>query len=77
MNNIELEIEITMKEFSDVSNAFQNVDVEKLPIELQIKTVTEYGNMLGAIKTFNNEIRKVVVAAAILGRTKWKKYKIY
>ena len=70
MNDITTDIENTMKEFSDACNDFQNVDVEKLPFELQIKAMTEFGNMLGAIKTFNNEIRKVVVAAAILGRTK-------
>lgn len=70
MNNIALEFENTMKEFTDVCAAIENVDVEKLPFELQLKLITEYGNLTSAIKSFTQEIRRVVVTAAILGRTK-------
>lgn len=70
MNNAILDFENTMKEFADVCAALENVDMEKLPFELQIKAITEYGNLTSAIKSFTQEIRKVVVTAAILGRTK-------
>ena len=70
MNNAISDFENTMKEFADVCAALESVDIEKLPFELQFKVLNEYGKLSSSVKNFTREIRKIVVAAAILGRTK-------
>lgn len=70
MNNAISDFENTMKEFADVCTALESVDIEKLPFELQFKALNEYGKLSSSVKNFTREIRKIVVAAAILGRTK-------
>ena len=70
MNNAISDFENTMKEFADVCEALESVDIEKIPFELQFKVLNEYGKLSSSVKNFTREIRKIVVAAAILGRTK-------
>lgn len=70
MNNFSLDIENTMKDLNEVCAMSENIDLGNLPLDLQIKALSEYGALIASIKTFNQEIRKIIIAASILGRIK-------
>ena len=59
----------TMKEFEEVIKIASNMNLENLPLDLQFSLLTQYAKLTKAIKNFNEETKKIIVMASILGRS--------
>lgn len=59
----------TMKEFEEVIKIASNMNLENLPLDLQFSLLTQYVNLTKAIRNFNEETKKIIVMASILGRS--------
>ena len=57
-----------LADFQDVSNRISTIDVNKLPIDLQLSLLNQYGKLAKAVEEFNNAVKKTIVVATILGR---------
>lgn len=57
-----------LADFQDVSNRISTIDVNKLPIDLQLSLLNQYGKLAKAVEEFNNEVKKTIVVATMLGR---------
>lgn len=63
------EVMQTMKEFEEVIKIASNMNLENLPLDLQFSLLIQYVNLTKAIKNFNEETKKIIVMASILGRS--------
>ena len=59
----------TMKEFEEVIKIASNMNLENLPLDLQFSLLTQYVKLTKVIKNFNEETKKIIVMASILGRS--------
>lgn len=57
-----------LADFQDVSNRISTIDVNKLPIDLQLSLLNQYGKLAKAVEEFNNVVKKTIVVATMLGR---------
>lgn len=57
-----------LADFQDVTNRISTIDVNKLPIDLQLSLLNQYGKLAKAVEEFNNVVKKTIVVATMLGR---------
>lgn len=57
-----------MDDFQDISRRLSTIDMSKLPIELQLSLLNQYVKLTKAVEEFNNEAKKTIVVATMLGR---------
>ena len=59
----------TMKEFEEVIKIASNMNLENLPLDWRFSLLSQYVKLTKAIKNFNEETKKIIVMASILGRS--------
>ena len=60
--------ENTMADFVKITEIISTIKLERLPLELQIKTVDAYADFMKAMEKFDSEMKGIIVTATILNR---------
>lgn len=67
--NDDEDITRALDEFEEVVKIASRLDISKLPFTLQISLIQQYMNLTRSIKSFNEETKKIIVVASVLGRS--------
>lgn len=68
MNKCKEEIGEVVDNFGRNLDILKDIDVDKLPVQLQFKLVMEMAKLTAAIKRYNTETAKIIVMASMLDK---------
>lgn len=68
MNKCQEEIGEVVDNFGRNLDILKDIDVDKLPVQLQLKLVMEMAKLTAAMKRYNTETAKIIVMASMLDK---------
>lgn len=68
MNKCQEKIGEVVDNFGRNSDILKDIDIDKLPVPLQLKLVMETAKLTAALKRYNTETAKIIVIASMLDK---------
>lgn len=68
MNKCQEEIREVLDNFRRNSDILKDIDIDKLPVQLQLKLAMEIAKLTAAMKRYNTETAKIIVMASMLDK---------
>lgn len=68
MNKFQEEIGEVVDNFGRNLDILKDIDVDKLPVQLQFKLAMEMAKLTAAMKRYNTETAKIIVIASMLDK---------
>lgn len=68
MNKFQEEIGEVVDNFGRNLDILKDIDVDKLPVQLQFKLAMEMAKLTTAMKRYNTEMAKIIVMASMLDK---------